>query len=75
MKPKRSIRREIFVLTPEEKRIIGFVLMAFVLGFATVRYRAIHSIPLSKLAVKETANTAARPAQKRAEAKQRSSPR
>jgi hypothetical protein len=69
LKPKRSIRREIFVLTPEEKRIIGFVLMAFVLGFATVRYRAVHSIPQSKTAVNETATTVAPRSQTRADSK------
>jgi hypothetical protein len=72
---RQTARREIFVLTSEEKRTIGFVLIMFLLGVTTAHYRAGHSIPLSKLAVKETANTAARPAQKRAEAKQRSSPR
>ena len=68
MKPKRSTRREIFVLTPEEKRIIGFVLAAFVLGVATLRYRANHSAAPSKIAVNETASATDRPAQKRPKA-------
>jgi len=31
----KLVRREIFVLTPEEKKTICFVLIAFVLGLAT----------------------------------------
>jgi hypothetical protein len=69
VKPKRPIRREIFVLTPEEKRIICFVLAMFVLGFATVRYRTNHSTAPPKIAVNETASATDRPAQKRAESK------
>ena len=69
MKPNRSTRREIFVLTPEEKRIIFFVLAMFVLGFATVRYRANHSTVPPKIAVNEAASATDRPAQKRAELK------
>jgi hypothetical protein len=66
---KKPARREIFVLTPEEKRTIGFVLIMFFLGLATVRYRAAHSVAPSTIAVNETATTTSRPAQKRAEAK------
>jgi len=66
---RKSTRREIFVLTPEEKRTISFVLIMFLLGLATAKYRAAHAIPPSKIAVNETAATTARPAQKRAEAK------
>jgi hypothetical protein len=36
------VRREIFVLTPEEKRTLCFVLAAFLLGLAAARYRAAH---------------------------------
>jgi hypothetical protein len=64
---KQSARREIFVLTPEEKRTICFVLIMFLLGSAAAHYRAVHSIPPSKIAINETAATAARPAHKRAE--------
>jgi hypothetical protein len=71
---KQGARREVFVLTPEEKRIICFVLVMFFLGATTTHYRATHSAPPSKIAVNETAATAARPAQKRAESKHRSSP-
>jgi hypothetical protein len=66
---RKSTRREIFVLTPEEKRTISFVLIMFLLGLATAKYRAAHAIPPSKIAVNETAATTSRPAQKRAEAK------
>jgi hypothetical protein len=66
---KKAARREIFVLTPEEKRTISFVLIMFLLGLATAHYRIAHSVPPSKIAVNETAATTARPAQKRAEAK------
>jgi hypothetical protein len=66
---KKAARREIFVLTPEEKRTISFVLIMFLLGVATAHYRIAHSIPPSKIAVNETAATTARPAQKRAESK------
>lgn len=52
MKANRDIpkpaRREIFVLTPEEKKTICFVLIAFVLGLATKYYRDSHPAPLSK---------------------------
>lgn len=38
----KPARREIFVLTPEEKRAICFVLITFVLGLATKHYRDRH---------------------------------
>jgi hypothetical protein len=66
---KKAARREIFVLTPEEKRTISFVLIMFLLGLVTAKYRASHAIPPSKIAVNETAATTSRPAQKRAEGK------
>lgn len=66
----KRLRREIFVLTPEEKRTICFVLVAFLLGVATKHYRADHSASPLKIAVDETSITAAHPAQKRAESRQ-----
>jgi hypothetical protein len=66
---KQSARREIFVLTPEEKRTICFVITMFLLGLVTAHYRAAHSVSPSKIAINETASSAARPAQKRAESK------
>jgi hypothetical protein len=68
--PKQAARRrEIFVLTGEETRTISFVLIMFLLGFATNHYRTAHSIPRPKTAINETATAAGRPAQKRAESR------
>jgi hypothetical protein len=41
-------RREIFVLTPEEKRTVCFVLIAFVVGLAAKFYRDSHPAVPSK---------------------------
>jgi hypothetical protein len=65
----KQLRREIFVLTPDEKRTVCFVLIAFVLGLATKHYRAAHAVTPLQAAVDQTITTAAHPAQKRAEAK------
>ena len=50
-------RREIFILTLEEKKTVCFVLIAFVLGLATKYYRDRHPAPLAKpaTAARETA--------------------
>jgi hypothetical protein len=48
---QKPARREIFVLTPEERRTICFVLVAFTLGLATKWYRDHHTIPASKPAI------------------------
>jgi hypothetical protein len=71
VKAKRTSRREIFVLTPEEKRALCFVLVAFLLGIGAKRYRELHAIPPRQIAIVETARTVGLPAQKRAEAKRR----
>jgi len=71
VKSKRRARREIFVLTPEEKRAVGFVLIALLLGIGAKHYRELHAIPLRQIAIVETAKTVGLPAQKRAEAKRR----
>ena len=65
----KQVRREIFVLTPEEKRTICFVLVAFVLGVVTKHYRATHAITPLQAAVDQTITTAAHPAPPRAESK------
>jgi hypothetical protein len=44
----KPVRREIFVLTPEEKKTVCFVLVAFVLGLATKCYRDAHPAPATK---------------------------
>jgi hypothetical protein len=71
MKSKKSRRRQIFVLTPEETRTLLFVLVTFFLGVATKYYRASHSTVPAKTAVHYTAASAGLPSQKRAEAKRR----
>jgi hypothetical protein len=71
MKPKKSHRRQIFVLTPEETKTLCFVLAAFFLGVATKYYRASHATPPARTAIHSTATSAGVPAQKRAEAKRR----
>jgi hypothetical protein len=52
VKAKRAIpkpaRREIFVLTPGEKKIIGFVLIALLLGLTTKHYRNMRPARLPK---------------------------
>jgi hypothetical protein len=67
----KSQRREIIVLTPEEKRTLCFILIAVVLGVSAKRYREKHSVPPANTAIVETANSAGLPAEKRAEAKRR----
>jgi len=71
----KSNRRQIFVLTPEEKRTLGFVLVALILGLGAKHYRRIHSIPPAKTAIVEAAKNAGLPAEKRAEAKRRKAAR
>ena len=41
----KPMRREVFVLTPEEKRAAACVIGAFLLGLATMHYRARHPRP------------------------------
>lgn len=72
VKPKaaKRVRREIFVLTPEEKRTLCFVLAAFVLGLATKHYRTAHPLPASvNTEVKSSVSASASPAQKRVKPK------
>lgn len=59
---RKRVRREIFVLTPEEKRTVCFVLLAFLLGLATKHYRATHAVTPLQAAVDRTITTAALPA-------------
>jgi hypothetical protein len=44
----KPVRREIFILTLEEKKTVCFVLIAFLLGLATKYYRDRHPAVLSK---------------------------
>jgi hypothetical protein len=68
-------RRDIFVLTPEEKGTLCFVLAALVLGLTVKHYRKTQSIPPAKTGIVETARNTGLPAEKRAEAKRRKSAR
>ena len=71
---KRSVktnRRHLFVLTPEEKRTILFVVAALVLGLGAKNYRQKHSVAPAKTGIVEAAKNAGLPAEKRAEAKRR----
>jgi hypothetical protein len=68
-KPPAKIRREIFVLTPEEKRTVCFVLIAFALGLATKHYRTAHPPPPLKTEVKASAPGAPPSTPKRGESK------
>ena len=63
----KKVRREIFVLTPEEKRTVCFVLIAFVLGVATKHYREKHFAQPSPIdVVMRTVSASPDPTQKRA---------
>jgi hypothetical protein len=55
-------RHEIFVLTPEEKRTICFVLIVFLLGLATKSYRDAHPAPLPKPTVNARERAIPKPA-------------
>jgi len=53
-KPKRlQLRREIFVLTPGEKKTVALVVAAFLLGLCTMHYRARHPRPSPPPTAKE----------------------
>jgi hypothetical protein len=50
MSARRQVpRRQIFVLTPEEKRVLVFVLVAFFLGLGAKHYRDSHPQPPSDI--------------------------
>jgi hypothetical protein len=61
----KRVRREIFVLTPEEKRTVCFVLIALLIGLGTKHYRSGQPLPSVKTAVKETAASSSRGEAKR----------
>jgi hypothetical protein len=76
MKPgAKEDRRDIFVLTPEEKNTVCFILVAVVLGVTVKQYRKTHFSPPAKTGIVETARNAGLPAEKRAEAKRRKAAR
>jgi hypothetical protein len=57
----RPARREIFVLTPEEKKTACFVLIAVVLGLATKHYRDTRPPPLPKAEINAVGKASPRP--------------
>ena len=65
MKPTRNTpkpaRRQVFVLTPEEKRTVCFVLIALVLGLATKHYRDTHPQPPPKAEIGADGKASPRP--------------
>ncbi len=76
MKPgAKKHRRDVFVLTPEEKSTVCFVLAALVLGLTVKQYRDTHATPPAKTGIVETARNAGLPGEKRAEAKRRKAAR
>jgi hypothetical protein len=76
MKPRaHRNRRDIFVLTPEEKSTLCFVVAVLVLGLIAKNYRKTHSIPPARTGIVESAKIAGVPAEKRAEAKRRKAAR
>ena len=58
-KTSKQPRREIFVLTAGEKKIVAFVVVVFVLGLTTKHYRDARNAPLPKAQIIETASPAA----------------
>jgi hypothetical protein len=61
----KPARREIFVLTSEEKKTVCFVLITFVLGLATKHYRDAHPTSSSKPATAVRDRAAPTPAIRR----------
>jgi hypothetical protein len=52
-KQTASRRPQVFVLTPEERRIVAFILCALALGVATKHYREKHPNPVQQPTAKE----------------------
>jgi hypothetical protein len=52
-KAPRKVGRQIFVFTPEEKKVVACVLGALVLGLAVKYYRDIHPVMTPKLTPKQ----------------------
>jgi hypothetical protein len=61
----KKLRREIFVLTPEEKRTICFVLIAFLLGLGTKHYRATQAAAGPTVQANSSISGSPNPSQKR----------
>jgi len=65
----RTVRRQIFVLTAEEQRIICFVFVALVLGLATKHYRETRPSPTVTGAIGQTVTAVSHPVEQRPEKK------
>jgi hypothetical protein len=63
--------RQRIVLTPEEKRVLCFVLAAFFLGVTVKHYRETHSEPSVSTKAPDRATALPSPTQRKAEKKQR----
>ena len=61
MKRSNPVRRQIFVLTSEEKKALACVAGAFILGLATMHYRAHHPRPAPPRTAKEAQAAKTRP--------------
>ena len=72
MKARKTARRQIFVLTAEEKKAIACVLGAFLLGLGTMHYRAHHPRPAPPLTAKEQRAAKAAAAKEKADSRRRS---
>jgi hypothetical protein len=72
---RKKARREIFVLTPEEKRIVCFVVVLFFLGLGTKHYRTAHLPASLKTEVKSNAAAPPNSAQPRVDEKARQRPK
>jgi hypothetical protein len=53
MKARTQLRRQVFVLTSEEKKAIACIVGAFLLGLGTMHYRAKHPRPAPPPTAKE----------------------
>jgi hypothetical protein len=54
--PASAVRRQIFVLTGEEQRIVCFVIVAIILGMAVKHYRSTRTGPAVISAVGQSAS-------------------
>lgn len=53
MKRDKPVRRQVFVLTPDEKKAVFCVLGLLILGIGTMKYRASHPRMVATPAVEE----------------------
>ena len=65
MKRDKPVRRQVFVLTPDEKKAVFCVLGVLVLGIGTMKYRATHPRAVAPPAVEQQEVEATPAAKKR----------